>query len=112
MAKATTLESRFPEIIAALPEVIDAGVRAGAEGVMAEAKQRVPVRTGHLRDAIHVERRGQARYEIVGGDGEYWYGHLVEFGTNHSAPHAFLIPALEGQRDVVIEFVNAGLHKL
>jgi HK97 gp10 family phage protein len=108
----SVFEDRFPEIIAALPEVLDAAVKAGAELVEQAAKERVPVRTGDLRDAIHTERVRHAEYAVVGGDGKAFYGHLVEFGTTRAPAHPFLVPGLEERREMVVALVDAPLHKL
>lgn len=106
------LESRLPEIIAALPQVIDKALEKGAEVIADAERQRVPVRTGRLRDSIHVERKSAFDYEIVSGDNEAWYGHLVEFGTSHSPPEPFAIPALEENREPVTILVHAEIAGL
>jgi len=97
-----TLKSRFPQIAAELPIMADTLAREAAGKVEMMAKERVRVRSGDLRDAIHVERRKLGTYEVVAGDGgDVFYGHMVENGTTHSPPFPFLIPALEAERDPV-----------
>lgn len=107
-----TVKSRFPQIAAELKPRIDLAVRKTAGRVAREAKYRVPVRTGKLREAIHVERRGPAKYEVKAGDDDVWYGHLVEHGTSHSSPHPFLVPAAEMHRESLDEEVHSALKDL
>lgn len=106
------LKSRIPEIIAQLAEpkpTLRQGVDAIAEG----AKARVPVGTRHphLRDAIHVEE-AKGGYEVVAGDTEAFYGHMVEFGTTHSPAEPFLLPAFEAQKEAILAAVAGRLRKL
>jgi HK97 gp10 family phage protein len=104
--------SRLPQIAAQLQARIDTAVRAGAEAVSAQAKQRVPVESGALRDAIHVERGGVGEYTVVAGDREAFYGHLVEFGTVHTPPRPFLVPAAEASRDEITAAARTALRGL
>jgi HK97 gp10 family phage protein len=87
----------------------DALFRAGTV-IAEEAKRLVPVRTGNLRDSIIVSFDpgnfarvdgtaigmsvyvGPAQGKSAPHDG--FYGHMVEFGTVHSAAHPFMRPAL------------------
>lgn len=107
-----TLKSRFPEITAELRPRVSAAVKAAAEGIENGAKERVPVDTGALRDAIHVERQGVAEYAVIAGDSAAWYGMLVEHGTTHNPPHPFLIPAAELGREAAEGLVQAALRGL
>lgn len=97
----------------------------GAEAIAEEARNRVPVNTGRLRDAIHVEKRasgvevgGQhvggvySDWFVVAGDTKAFYGHMVEFGTTHSPAHPFLIPAFESRRPVLEGLVREALQRL
>ena len=111
---AATLKSRLPLIAAELRPKVSAAVKLGAIAISDTAKKRVAVGAPdvHLRDAIHVEREGPAAYSVIDGDDQAWYGHLVEFGTVHSAPRPFLIPAVEDERDEVVSLVRAALGNL
>jgi HK97 gp10 family phage protein len=102
------LKSRIPQIIIEIALVADEIEEDGAELVTADAKARVPVRSGTLRDKIHAEKETEGTY-VVAGDDDVWYGHLVEHGTSHSAPRPFLVPALEENRG---EIVNRGAARL
>ena len=92
-------QSRIPRIVAELAAKMDAGSRAAAELIAARAKDRAPVRTGKLKNAIHVERERAGEHAVVAGDRDVFYGHIVEHGGAHSAARPFLVPALEESRD-------------
>lgn len=107
-----SLQSRLPQIAEALRPRVSAAVKAGAELVAQEARQRVPVQTGTLRDAIRAERTDAAQYTVIAGDKDAFYGHLVEFGTSRTAPRPFLTPAVEAKRDEVKNLVGEALKGL
>jgi HK97 gp10 family phage protein len=94
--------SRLPKIAAELAAKANGITEAGAELIVERAKERVPVGEGevHLRDHIHVEPAEDGHY-VVAGDGETFYGHIVEHGSVNAAPHPFLIPAAEESRKEV-----------
>lgn len=107
-------KSRLPRIAAKLDDYVDAGVRDVADDIARDARGRVPVASGDLRDAIHVEDvEGVAgQYRVLAGDDDVFYGHLVEFGTSHTAPRPFLLPAAEGRRASIGVRVAARLRRL
>jgi HK97 gp10 family phage protein len=105
------LKSRFPQIAASLPARSDESAEQAAEAVADRARERVPVDTGALRDAIHTEQRGDD-YAVIAGNDRAFYGHMVEFGTSHSAAHPFLIPALEQERALIEARVRAAMRGL
>lgn len=104
-------KSRLPEIIAELPVAIRAALVMSAQKIAQDAKDRVPVETGRLRDAIHVELTEEG-VEVVAGDHDVFYGHMIEHGTTHSPPHPFLVPALEENKSEVIASVEAAIKKV
>lgn len=109
------VKSRFPEVIATLGPRLSAALGAGAEIIAEEAAERVsdqPVIGEGLVSAIHVEKTGELEFAVVGGDDEHWYGHFLEFGTSHSAPRPFLVPALDAKRDNVVELAAVALRGL
>ena len=107
------LHSRLGTIARKLDEEIDPGIRNAAEEISESAKSRVPVESGRLRDAIHVEKVGEGQYAVVAGDGhDVYYGHMVEFGTTHSAARPFLTPAYEAVRPHIDALVRAALRDL
>lgn len=109
------LKSRIPMIAAGLPVLVDRAVEEAADKIVESAKVRVPDRAPvgeGLIAAIHTERRGVGERAVVAGDGDHWYGHLVEYGTTHSAPKPFLVPAAEETRPVFVSLVQAALEAL
>lgn len=90
--------------------------RAGARVVAKEAKARVPVRTGNLRDSIVV--RGDENLRRAGGSvrqafvvAKAPHAHLVELGTKHSRKRPFLEPALEKAGQQAIDKMGANLGR-
>jgi HK97 gp10 family phage protein len=92
------LKSRFPAIIAELPLKMDLIAREAADLVEQRAKDRVPVQSGKLRYAIHVQREGAGEYGVVAGNDDVFYGHIVEHGGARTPAHPFLIPAADESR--------------
>lgn len=107
-----TLKSRLPQISRELAVRVSAGTKAGAEIIEAKAKDRVPVRSGRLREAIHTEFKGDGDWSVVAGNRDVFYGNMVEHGTTHSPPHPFLVPALEASRAEVQKAVTLALRTL
>lgn len=95
------------------PQARERSLLAGAEIVQAEAKRLVPVLTGNLQDSIIIsfngglnssavsQRRFFSTVYIGPSRREGFYGHMVEFGTSHSAAHPFMRPALDNSREEV-----------
>lgn len=99
-----TLHSRFPQIALELPGRVAEAAKKGAERVADGARERVPVHTGRLHDAIHVEQQGVGDYAVIAGDHDAFYGHIVEHGGRFSPPHPFMMPAAEATRDDIQRF--------
>jgi HK97 gp10 family phage protein len=95
------------------PQAREKSLMAGALIIQAEAQRLAPVLTGNLRDSIIIsfdgglnssavsQRRFFTAVYIGPSRGKGFYGHMVEFGTSHSAPHPFMRPALDNTRDDV-----------
>lgn len=105
------LKNRLPQIIAEINPRVGVAVRQGVEAMELSAKARVHVDQGDLRDAIHIERQGMSFY-VVAGNTDVFYGHMEEFGTSHSAPHPFMVPAFEEHRDRTVTAVRTALATL
>jgi HK97 gp10 family phage protein len=105
-----TSYNRLPEIIARLQPEVDRAVQEAAKSVVDSAKARVPVNTGRLRDAIHVQVELEGVY-VVAGNREAWYGHIVEHGSVKQPPHPFLLPALEENRAEIVAAVELAVRK-
>ena len=104
------LRSRIPAIAAELHGLVEAALVPGAKMVATAAKLRAPVESGDLREAIHVDVQPEGVY-VVAGDNKVFYGHLVEWGTSHSAPEPFLVPALEANRKAVVKLAKEALKR-
>jgi len=109
-----TLKSRLPEIAEELRPKVSAAIKEGAQLVAAEARVRVPIGPPevHIKNDIRVTRVGPAEYAVLAGDDNTFYGHMIEWGTSHSAPRPFLVPALEANRQTVETLVAAALRTL
>lgn len=108
------LRSRLARIAATLDDHVNTGVREVAEEIAKDAQGRVPVASGRLRDAIHVEdvEGVPGQYQVIAGDDDVFYGHLVEYGTTHTPARPFLIPAGENKRASLVTRVAARLRGL
>jgi HK97 gp10 family phage protein len=96
-------KSRIPEIAAEIPAKLEAVMEAGAQRIAQEAKNRVPVRDGDLRNAIHVEKADDGDgYVVIAGNRQVFYGHLVEHGGAFNGARPFLVPAFEQERETIL----------
>jgi HK97 gp10 family phage protein len=79
---------------------------AGAQAMRDDAKSRVDVRTGHLRDNIFAAARRTSRYPMA-VVGVRWkdvpYCWDVEFGTTKMAARPFLRPAAVAAAEAALE---------
>jgi HK97 gp10 family phage protein len=112
-----TLKSKLPDIADHLRSEVSRAVKEAAQAVADEAKARVPVDEGDLRDAIHIERREAGAYAVVAGNEDVYWGHYVEHGTQASegrnfstGPRPFLVPALELERTRIAERIERALE--
>lgn len=104
-------KSRLPEITAKLAVEMREAEVAAAQLIAQRAKARVPVDTGRLRDAIHVEHDDNGA-AVIAGDAEAFYGHIVEHGGARQAAHPFLTPAVEESREEIVVLATALLRSL
>jgi HK97 gp10 family phage protein len=107
-----TLVSRIPEIVASLPGEVSDALGEGAELIAEQAKERVPVDEGTLRDAIHTEEVEGGWSVVAGNEQDAFYGHIIEHGGAHLAPRPFLTPAAESAWDDVLQLVEDALEDL
>ena len=97
--------AELDKVLKALPKrmgerALVAAVRAGANIIRDEARARVPVGTGRLRDEIVVKRirTGQASLTMrLGPLRSSFYGMFFEFGTSIQAARPFLRPAFDAK---------------
>lgn len=114
MASTAYLESRFPEIIAAMDLRVEEALAMGADAVVKLSKDRCPVgATGNLKDSIHAEaipsNASYSSWQVVAGNSEAFYGHMVENGTSGQTahpPHPFLVPSFEELRPTIVQMIE------
>lgn len=102
------LRSRIPLIITGLEPRVVGAIGRGAEAVAEEARLRVHVVTGDLRDSIEATQTDAGGW-IVGTE---LAGVFEEFGTSRQPAHPFLVPALESQRSAIEDLVTDVLKDL
>ena len=116
--KATRVYSRLGEIAAELPSRVDAAIKHGAELVAADAETRLGPHkvSGELEQQVAVDDREREGIYVLAGDPSdpsfAFYGHMLEHGTSHSAPHPFLVPALEASQSEIENLVMVALRSV
>ena len=105
-------------------DVCEAGLSAledGAKIVVEDAKSRVPVETGTLRDSIKYKKIGKGQKIRIVADAykknkdgkKVYYGRLVEFSPKINKP--FMYPALDAHRGEIrqniIDAIREAVHK-
>lgn len=90
--------------------VMTGAVRAGANVVRDEARQKVRKRTRNLEKSIGTAKRKSPRSVVhfsvgtrKGGSHDGFYGRFLEFGTSKMQPYPFLRPSLESKKSEVID---------
>jgi HK97 gp10 family phage protein len=78
------------KLVTEIEPASDRAANGWATEIARRAQDIVPVRTGNLRDSIHVERNGYADYAVVASAP---YAGFVEFGTRYMAAEPYLGPA-------------------
>jgi HK97 gp10 family phage protein len=107
------LKSRLPTITPEIAERLEGACVRTAEHVAQDARGRVPVDSGALRDSIHTEKDEHGIGEfVVAGNTEVYYGHFVEYGTVNTSPRPFLVPAAEENRARHVKEARAALKGL
>ena len=101
MARRGGFDRKFFESLGA--DVTDAAVKAledGAKIVIEEAKGRVPVKSGALKESIHYTAQSKGRRIKIVADAKdnngKQYGQYVEFDPRIN--HPFLYPAMDAKR--------------
>ena len=109
------LESTLSNLEDKLDRMLEEALDEIAEKIRDDAKNSAPVDTGALRKSIRVEKRGGLKVSVVAGDGgvinprtgrEVDYAGYVEFGTSHTSPQPYMRPALEKNRNIVMNIVR------
>lgn len=103
---------QLPEKMAA--SALNSSVRAGAKVIFDEAKARVPVDTGSLRDSIRIQKVKESGKTVVfkvGPDKDRWYGIFTEFGTSLRAATPWLRPAFDVMAQKALDKIGESLGK-
>jgi len=111
----TELEEKLSNLDVKLSKALDEALNEIAEKIRDDAKSLVPVDTGALRKSIRIEKKGELQVSVVAGDGgvinprtgrEVDYAGYVEFGTSRMNPKPYMQPALEKNRDELLNIVR------
>lgn len=96
-------------------------IKSNLEAVIVDAKSRVPVDTGALRDAMKVrvgKKTLRGRAGVIGDrgyirlkkGGKRFYAKFVEYGTRRTPAKPFLFPAWRSRRLKTRMAIVNGLH--
>ena len=106
----------LPEKVA--ERVTKNALRAGARVIRDEAKDRVPVDTGDLRDSVVVKaptqrqrKRGAALVVVGFKKPVSRRAHLTEFGTQHQPAQPFLRPAVDEAGNKAIDAIGKSMAR-
>lgn len=94
---------KFPARI--VKKALGKAIKTGSKPILADARQRVPVRTGNLKKSLAIRNLPKSEagnrtivevYARSGGKFKHdgWYAHLVEFGTQRHIVKAKNSPVL------------------
>jgi len=126
-----TMEQSFRDIkkklkklpLKAKEKLLTGAVRAGANTVRDEARQKAPVDTGLLKRSIQTVKGKPSLYEVKffvvtkskiklkGIQKSAFYAHMIEFGTIKMAAQPFMRPAFENSDKESIEAAHKYIHK-
>lgn len=96
--------------------VLDTAARAGADIVLADAKRRVPVDTGKLRDSLILKKSRtrkpniKCEYYVTKKSGAEHFVP-VELGTSKMKAQPFLRPAIDENKQSIAKTVNDNMLK-
>lgn len=99
--------------------VLEEAAEEGAKIALAEAKRRVPVKTGNLRDNLEItkvksrtpDKLKKTVFVKVGFNKKAFYGTFVELGTRFIKAKPFLRPAIDQNRNSIAQVVNNAIDK-
>jgi len=109
------LEDKLSNLDVKLKRALEEALEEIAEKIRDDAKDLVPVDTGSLRKSIRVEKEGELQVSVIAGGGgvinprtgrEVDYAGFVEFGTSRMSPQPYMQPALEKNRDELLNIVK------
>jgi HK97 gp10 family phage protein len=110
--------SMFIDMSDTCEAILDEATKSAAEIVLKDAKNKVPVDTGKLRDALEISKektkKGKVGYQVRSKklkDGGVKYAYAVEFGHKKKsgtvvAAQPYLRPAIEQNKDKIKDIIN------
>lgn len=86
-------------------------LKAGAQPVLARAKSTCPVKSGALRDGLHIAGSNKKGVTTVAvqSSGPQYYGNMVERGTSRMKPHPWIAKAMESVAAEAVDIVTKKL---
>ena len=103
------LQARGNQVLSAAKEAL----KQGADLIVQDAKSRVPVKTGKLRDSIHaIEKEGGAVQELTAdakNASGIPYGKIVEYSPKINRP--FLKPAIDANARAVNQKIAQAIQQ-
>lgn len=107
----TELKAKFALIEKEIQAAVKKGVEEGAQIVEREAKQRVRVDTGRLKNSIREIRRTEtdSKIEIIEGT-DVEYGPYNEFGTYKMSAQPFMRPAIDNNELKIQALIKADIQ--
>lgn len=90
-------------------EVIPYALRYAINLAQQEAKQVCPVRTGFLRDSIHIESTGPTQVSLVASAP---YASFVEYGTSRMVGRHFMASGFQVAQPAFIQAITTGLGQI
>jgi HK97 gp10 family phage protein len=89
-----------------LQDYVRAKLSEWAELVKAEARAKVPVRTGYLQSTIY----SQVKDWVVRIGAEATYALFVEFGTRYMRAQPYIFPAVQKYLDQLEKMISEGIE--
>lgn len=87
-----------------------------AEPILSSAETSAPVRSGRLKASLMVgtklsrrqksQHKKESKVEVFVGAGPLPQAHLEEFGSVNNAPHPFLRPAWDGNKQAALDGIK------
>lgn len=121
---AEELAEMFQEMQDVAKEILDEASKKGAEFVLEDAKRRVPVRTGKLKNSLDIKLEKSRKvtkkaYQVYSkgvSKSGIRYAFAVERGTSKTRPQPFLRPALDENvvevKRIISEEIVKGLERV
>lgn len=101
---------KFPQIAAAMPERAGQVVRKASFDVEGQAKNRVPVDTGALKNSISTEFEDGGLTGIIAPHMEY--AAYVEYGTKRMSAQPYMTPAAEAVAPAFVAAMKQMLQEI